>query len=50
MAACREELEALRKRKVYELVDRPNRRKVTKNRWVFDVKKRPDWSPKGIPK
>ena len=38
MAACREELEALRKRKVYELVDRPNRRKVTKNRWVFDVK------------
>ena len=37
MAACCEELEALRKRKVYELVDRPTRRKVTKNRWVFDV-------------
>ena len=38
MAACREELEALRKRNVYELVDRPKGRKVTKNRWVFDVK------------
>ena len=38
MAACREELGALRKRHVYELVDRPKGRKVTKNRWVFDVK------------
>ncbi|TFY50378.1 hypothetical protein EVJ58_g11073, partial [Rhodofomes roseus] len=37
-AACREELEALRKRGVYELVDRPKGRRVTKNRWVFDVK------------
>lgn len=36
--ACREELEALRRRKVYELVDRPKGRKVIKNRWVFDIK------------
>ena len=38
MTACREEFEALRKRNVYELVDHPKGRKVTKNRWVFDVK------------
>ena len=38
MAACRDELEALCKHKVYELVDRPKGHKVTKNRWVFDVK------------
>ena len=37
-AACREELESLRKRKVYELVDPPKGRKVIKNRWVFDIK------------
>ncbi|CDO75026.1 hypothetical protein BN946_scf184640.g1 [Trametes cinnabarina] len=37
-AACREELEALRRRKVFELVDRPKGRKVIKNRWVFDIK------------
>lgn len=36
--ACREELEALRKRKVFELVDLPKGRKVIKNRWVFDQK------------
>ena len=36
--ACREELEALRARDVYDLVDRPKGRKVVKNRWVFDVK------------
>ncbi|PIL27392.1 hypothetical protein GSI_10540 [Ganoderma sinense ZZ0214-1] len=36
--ACREELEALRRRDVYDLVDRPKGRKVVKNRWVFDVK------------
>ena len=36
--ACREELEALRARDVYDLVDRPKGRKVIKNRWVFDVK------------
>ena len=38
MTVCREELEALCKRNVYQLVDRPKGRKVTKNRWVFDVK------------
>ena len=36
--ACQEELDMLRKRKVFELVDRPRDRKVIKNRWVFDVK------------
>jgi transposase InsO family protein len=36
--ACREELESLRKRKVFELVDPPKGRKVIKNRWVFDLK------------
>lgn len=37
-AACREELESLRKRKVFELVLPPKGRKVIKNRWVFDLK------------
>ena len=36
--ACREELESLRSRKVFELVDRPKGRKIIKNRWVFDLK------------
>jgi len=36
--ACLEELEALKKRDVFELVPRPRGRKVIKNRWVFDVK------------
>jgi hypothetical protein len=36
--ACREELEALRKRQVYEIVDLPHGRKAIKNRWVFSVK------------
>src|SRR5258708_9145734 len=36
--AYRQELEALRRRDVYELVPRPKDRKVIKNRWVFDVK------------
>jgi hypothetical protein len=36
--ACLRELEALRRRDVYELVSRPSNRKVIKNRWVFDVK------------
>ena len=36
--ACQEELDMLRKCKVFELVDRPHNRKVIKNRWVFDVK------------
>ena len=37
-AACRHELDILRERKVYELVDPPKGRKVIDNRWVFDVK------------
>jgi hypothetical protein len=37
-AACERELETLRKRSVYDLVERPRGRKVIKNRWVFDVK------------
>lgn len=37
-AKCREELEALCRRKVFDLVDRPKGRKVMKNRWVFDIK------------
>jgi len=37
-AACERELKALNKRNVFELVPRPKRRKVIKNRWVFDVK------------
>ena len=36
--ACREELESLRRHKVFELVDWPNGRKTIKNRWVFDLK------------
>ena len=36
--ACREELESLRRRNVFELVDPPAGRKVIKNRWVFDLK------------
>jgi len=36
--ACERELEALHKRKVYDLVPRPQGRKVIKNRWVFNVK------------
>jgi len=37
-AACERELEALERRKVYDLTPRPKGRKVIKNRWVFDVK------------
>ena len=36
--ACREELEALHKRKVFDLVKLPPGRKAIKNRWVFDIK------------
>ena len=36
--ACLQELEALRRRDVYEMVQHPRGRKVIKNRWVFDVK------------
>ena len=35
---CREELDSLRKHKVYELVDPPKGRKVIKIQWVFDIK------------
>ena len=35
---CHKELDSLRKRKVYELVDPPKGQKVIKNRWVFDIK------------
>ena len=38
MQACREQLEALRRRDVYELVNPPKGRKIIKNRWVFDIK------------
>jgi len=37
-AAQLEELEALKKRQVYELADLPPGRKAIKNRWVFDIK------------
>jgi len=36
--ACQEELEALRKHKVFELADLPKGRKAIKNRWVFMTK------------
>ena len=36
--ACREELDSLHKRKVFDMVDRQKGRKVIKNRWVFDLK------------
>jgi hypothetical protein len=36
--ACREELDSLRRRKVFDLVDPPKNRRIIKNRWVFDLK------------
>jgi len=36
--ACDEELEALRRRNVYNLVEQPHDRKVIKNQWIFNVK------------
>ena len=36
--ACKEELEALCWRKVFEIVDRPQGTNVVRNHWVFDVK------------
>ena len=36
--ACQEELNMLKKHKVFEPVDRPRDWKVIKNQWVFDVK------------
>ena len=38
MQACREELEALKRRGTFEITDRPSGRRVIKNRWVFDIK------------
>jgi Reverse transcriptase (RNA-dependent DNA polymerase) len=37
-AACQQELDSLRARDVYDLVNPPIGRKIIKNRWVFDVK------------
>jgi len=37
-AACQEELEALQKRQVYELVDLPPNCKAIGNRWVLNQK------------
>ena len=36
--ACKQELEELHKRDVYDMVERPHGCKVIKNRWVFDKK------------
>jgi hypothetical protein len=36
--ACHEELEALRRRQVFELTELPPGHKAIKNRWVFDIK------------
>jgi reverse transcriptase-like protein len=36
--ACRQELDSLLKRDVYDLVDPPPGRRIIKNRWVFDQK------------
>ena len=36
--ACDQELEALRRHQVYDLVERPRGRKVIKNCWVFNIK------------
>ena len=36
--ACLEEIEALKRRKVFELTLLPSGRKTIKNRWVFDLK------------
>ena len=36
--ACREELEALRRRNVFEVVSLPQERKAIKSRWTFNIK------------
>ena len=36
--ACKEEIEALRNRHVFDLVDLPSNKKPIANRWVFDIK------------
>src|SRR5690606_14661766 len=38
LAACQEEIEALKKRGVYIMSDPPKRRKIVQCRWVFDIK------------
>jgi len=38
LESCLEELKSLKDRDVYEIVDLPKRRKVVKNRWVFNIK------------
>ena len=38
LKACEEELAALEKKKVYELVKLPPGRKAIRNRWVFNTK------------
>jgi len=37
-AACQQELDSLRARDVYDLVNPLSGRKIIKNRWVFDIK------------
>jgi Reverse transcriptase (RNA-dependent DNA polymerase) len=37
-AACREELESLRRCNIFELVNPPKDCKIIRNRWVFDLK------------
>jgi LAS superfamily LD-carboxypeptidase LdcB len=36
--ACSEELDALKKRNIFKLIDRPADRKIIKNHWVFNIK------------
>ena len=36
--ACDQELEALRRHQVYDLIEHPRGHKVIKNRWVFNIK------------
>lgn len=38
MDACRQELDSLHARHVYDLVDPPQGRRIIRNRWVFDKK------------
>ena len=35
---CKEEIDSLKKRKVFEVVDQPKDFNVVKNHWVFDIK------------
>ena len=37
-AACKQELDSLHARDIYDIVDPPPGRKIIKNHWVFDVK------------